>query len=94
MTLMTVEGVYRDGKVELPEVPPGAPAQARVLVTFLPVEATADAKPGALATRDTRRAAIDRLLARMRQGIDFGGPPYPKREELYDRVNRYEQRVR
>lgn len=94
MVLMTVEGVYRDGKVELAEMPPDAPVQARVLVTFLPVEATAAAEPGTQATPEARRAAIDRLLARMRQGTDFGGPPYPKREELYDRVKRYDQRDR
>lgn len=26
-----------------------------------------------------------RALARMKKGFDFGGPPYPSREELYDR---------
>ena len=33
--LGTVEGVYKDGKVELQEVPPGV-RNARVLVVFLP----------------------------------------------------------
>lgn len=32
-----------------------------------------------------RCEAAECLLERFRQGIDFGGPPYPKREELYDR---------
>ncbi len=26
-----------------------------------------------------------RALARMKKGLDFGGPPYPSREEIYDR---------
>jgi hypothetical protein len=33
--LTTVEGIYRDGKIELPQVP-GEVKSARVLVTFLP----------------------------------------------------------
>lgn len=35
--LLTVEGVYKDGKVELAEKPAGV-KQARVLVTFLTTE--------------------------------------------------------
>jgi hypothetical protein len=37
----SVEGVYRDGKVELKEVPPDL-KQARVIVTFLPKEGPID----------------------------------------------------
>jgi len=33
--LKAVEGIYRDGKVELLETPPGV-TEARVIVTFLP----------------------------------------------------------
>lgn len=33
--LTTVEGIYKDGKVELAETPPDIPT-GRVLVTFLP----------------------------------------------------------
>jgi len=36
--LLTVEGTYKDGKVELAETPAGV-KQARVLVTFLAPEA-------------------------------------------------------
>ena len=32
--LTTVEGIYRDGKIELTETPPGV-SEGRVLVTFL-----------------------------------------------------------
>jgi hypothetical protein len=39
--LKSVEGVFRDGKVELKEIPPDI-AQARVLVTFLPAEGPID----------------------------------------------------
>jgi hypothetical protein len=36
--LTTVEGVYRNGKVELADLPSDLPEETRVLVTFLPVE--------------------------------------------------------
>ncbi len=36
MALLTVEGVYKDGKVELAERPAGVVETARVLVIFLP----------------------------------------------------------
>jgi hypothetical protein len=39
--LQSVEGVYRDGKVELLEVPPDL-KEARVIVTFLPKEGPHD----------------------------------------------------
>lgn len=35
--IQTVEGIYKDGRVELNERPEGV-QEARVLVTFLPVE--------------------------------------------------------
>jgi hypothetical protein len=34
--LMTVEGVYRDGKIELAELPEGISGETRVIVTFIP----------------------------------------------------------
>jgi len=49
--------------------------EARVIVTFLP------AAPSGL----SREEARDRMLSRMREGIPLGGPPYPTREEIYDR---------
>ena len=39
--LMSVEGVYRDGKVELQQLPADI-RQARVIVTFLPAEGSID----------------------------------------------------
>lgn len=39
--LRSVEGVYRDGKIELNESPPGV-TEARVIVTFLPKEGPID----------------------------------------------------
>lgn len=72
--LTAVEGIYKDGEVELLERPEGL-REARVIVTFLP------AAPSEL----SREEARDRMLSRMRAGIPLGGPPYPKREEIYDR---------
>lgn len=46
--LTTVEGYFKQGKVELIEMPPGV-EEARVLVTFLPAETSPTAKiPGPL----------------------------------------------
>ena len=72
--LTAVEGIYRDGEVELMERPEGL-REARVIVTFLP---SAPAGP-------SHQETSARLLSRMRKGIPLGGPPYPKREEIYDR---------
>jgi hypothetical protein len=83
MTPLTVPGVYKNGKVELDEAPAGVPAEARVLVTFLP-EGSEPA--GARPDEETRRAAAERLIAGMRAGIDFGGRF--DREELYEHRKR------
>ena len=72
--LKAVEGIYKDGEVELLERPEEL-REARVIVTFLP------ATPSEL----SREEAQARVLSRMRAGIPLGGPPYPTREEIYDR---------
>ena len=74
--LTAVEGIYEDGEIELLERPEGL-QRARVIVTFLP-------SPPAEPSRE-REEARNRMLNRMREGVDLGGPPYPKREELYER---------
>jgi hypothetical protein len=78
MSLLTVEGIYKDGKIELSELPGTVESPARVLVTFLPAEVP----PAGESDREELRR---RAFARMREGIDLGGPPYPSREEIYDR---------
>ncbi len=75
MASLTVEGVYRDGKVELTGQAPQIAGETRVLVTFLPAE---DAQ--------AREALRQQAFAQMKEGIDLGGPPYPKREELYEAI--------
>jgi hypothetical protein len=88
MALLTVEGVYRDGKVELAETPAGV-EEARVMVVFLPAEGAGKAEASPTEAEAARRAASERLLARMRKGYHLGGGrPYEKREELYDRLER------
>jgi hypothetical protein len=69
-----IEGIYKDGQVELLEQPEGL-REARVIVTFLPLTAP----------ERSRDEARDRMLARMRAGLSLGGPPYPTRDEIYDR---------
>jgi hypothetical protein len=36
MALISVDGIYKDGRVELAELPEGVEGPARVIVTFLP----------------------------------------------------------
>lgn len=69
--LTAVEGIYKDGEVELSERPEGL-VEARVIVTFLP-SIPAEASP---------EEARNRLLNRMRAGVPLGGPPYSKREAI------------
>ena len=90
-TMMTIAGVYRDGKVEFAERPAGVGEDVPVLVTFLPVNQGSEPEPSTPANEEARRAAWKRFLARLEQGIPFGGPPYPRREELYDRFDRRDE---
>jgi hypothetical protein len=86
MGLLTVHGIYRDGKIELFERPDHVDGAARVLVTFLPGN-----EPPEVKTTDDdpeRETLRQRAFARMKEGIHLGGLPYPKREELYDRSDR------
>ena len=79
MALTAVEGIFRDGRVELAETPEGV-EEARVMVVFLP-------GPGPKAAPVDKRDAGAKLIARLRQGIDFGGERFD-REELYaDRLD-------
>lgn len=73
--LKTVEGIYREGLVELTERPEDIHGEAKVLVTFLSQSET----------EADRQALREKAFARMREGIPLGGSPYPKREDLYDR---------
>ena len=93
-SLLTLTGVYRDGKVEFSEPPAGVGEDARVLVTFLPANLGSESEAAAQAAEEARRAAGERFMARLRQGIPFGGPPYPRREELYDRFDRRDENPR
>ena len=87
MSLLAVEGVYQDGKVELSEKPPGV-ERARVVVTFLP-----DAVEGEAPERErTRQEAVERMLARMRAGIDFGGEKFNRDEVYEERMRELEER--
>jgi hypothetical protein len=86
MGLLTVEGIYKDGKVEITERPAQVEDAARVLVTFLP-SAKPREMPVMSASQD-REILRQQAFARMKEGIHLGGPPYPKREDLYDRFDR------
>jgi hypothetical protein len=86
MGFLTVQGVYRDGKIELSERPEHVDEAAPVLVTFLPTSKVAQ---GVLLREGQDREDLrQRAFARMKAGIHLGGPPYPKREDLYDRQDR------
>ncbi len=86
MPLLTVEGIYKDGAVELSERPNHIEEATRVLVTFLPSASPSDMVMGD--TSQDRETLRQQAFARMREGIHLGGPPYPNREDLYDRFDR------
>jgi hypothetical protein len=86
MGLVTVEGIYRDGKVELAERPDSVGETARVLVTFLPPNGPRE-KTMAGESQDSE-ALRQQAFARMKEGIHLVRAPYPRREELYDRFDR------
>jgi len=86
MALLTVEGIYRDGKVELTERPDHVDEAVRVLVTFLPPNGSREKT--VMVEGQHRETLRQQAFARMKEGIHLGGPPYPKREELYDRFDR------
>jgi hypothetical protein len=86
MALLTVEGIYKDGKVELTERPDHVDEAARVLVTFLPPNSSREKTM--MVEGQHRETLRQQAFARMKEGIHLGGPPYPKREELYDRFDR------
>ncbi len=56
-SLLTLAGVYRDGKVEFAERPAGVGDDVPVLVTFLPANQGAESEPSAPAADESRRAA-------------------------------------
>ncbi len=87
MILPTVEGTYKNGKVELAEMLAGVDG-ARVLVTFLNPEQSM--KPDtATINEQNRKKFRASVLARMEKGFHLGGSPYLRREELYERIDRY-----
>jgi hypothetical protein len=91
MALTTVKGTYKDGKVELAEHPAGVVGTSDVLVTFLApngAKGPANAEPS---PKELRQQAGRRLIALLKEGIPLGGRPYKNREELYDRVVRFDK---
>ncbi len=80
MALLALEGVYDGGKIELKEQPVDV-KRARVVVTFL-------AEEDSTADDEERRAAAQRMIKRMRHGVNFGGERF-NREDIYgERIDR------
>ena len=71
--MTTVEGFYENGHVELAGQPAGL-KRAKVYVTFIEEPAG-----------NVRRGGVAQWLEFLREGIALGGPPYGKRDDLYDR---------
>ncbi len=86
MGLLTVQGIYKGGKIELIEQPDHVDEAARVLVTFLPPSGSPEQTT--FGEDPAREELRQRAFARMKEGIHLGGPPYPTREELNDRSDR------
>jgi hypothetical protein len=75
MTLRSIEGVYRNGKVELAELPADVPDETKVIVTFLA------ASPLSLADRGISEVQAAELRARMQSFADDWDSP---EMEIYD----------
>jgi hypothetical protein len=75
--LTTVEGIFKDGRIELREVPP-ALGQARVIVTFLP-EAPDATSPCPVSEANRRMLAL--LQAWQAE------PLSPDEEHVFDELN-------
>ena len=74
MAQLTIDGIYRNGQVELSEMPVGVD-ESRVKVTFInETEDEAAAK---------RRAAGRKLIELLQQGASYGGDKF-NREEIYE----------
>jgi hypothetical protein len=85
MSLLTIEGTYRGGKIEPAGRPEGLGEETPVQVTFL---SRPESGPGSIGEPDESREALrQRAFARMEAGLHLGGPPYPRREELHDRFD-------
>lgn len=92
MEALTVNGVYRDGQIELEREPDGL-RYAPVRVTFLtpavaekhapgiPERSSGESDPS-----ESRNAILARVLGRMEEGVDLGGAPYEPRKELDERL--------
>ena len=86
MSLLTIEGTYRDGRIELTEHPDWLGEETPVLVTFLSGRSSGAAPK--VETDHDREALRQRAFARMEEGLHLGGPPYPRREEIHDRFDK------
>ncbi|GBC91673.1 hypothetical protein HRbin15_00127 [bacterium HR15] len=75
MALITVRGYYRNGQIELEELPDGI-QEAEVFVTFLRFVPPL--------SKEERERLIQRFFERMEQGFPLGGKGYVNREELYE----------
>ena len=70
MSLLTIEGTYRDGKIELAERPEGLDDETPVLVAFL---SRPESGPGSIAGPDESRETLRRrAFARMEAGLQIG----------------------
>jgi hypothetical protein len=56
MALISVDGIYKDGRVELAERPEGVEGPARVIVTFLPANKPETGLPDEQAPSDLDQA--------------------------------------
>lgn len=76
MSLLTIAGTYKDGKIELAEHPGWLGGETPVLVTFLAAEHSG---PTVAVEVDRDREALrQRASARMEEGLHLGGPPRPQ----------------
>lgn len=76
MIFLTLEGMYRDGRLELKDAHPNSPIAERGLVASL------SSVEGAGVEATANEAAVERLITGMQTRINFGGVKFD-RDEVY-----------
>ena len=80
--MLTLDGVYRNGRIELSEEPVGV-EESRVKVTFLSEKGN---------SVESRRIAGARLLEDMRQGLSFESIKFQREDVYNERLKELESR--
>ena len=78
-----IEGNYRNGKIELAR--DAKALEGEPVVVLFPDSPEAAVRK---VSGDERQLLLRRMFEEMDMGLDLGGKPYARREDVYDRIHR------